>query len=119
MYRHMFLLLSVLSHPRKEQSYSQKTGYCILVLQFSFFQMIFRILGCIPRVIFDCLYFIPCFRGIFLTSVWLIASTRLISLETNPASSFLMTMWKMVIHNLFLNFWLLSPQSYSPYRQIF
>ena len=82
MYRHMFLLLSVLSHPRRS-ILSQKTGYCILVLHF-FLQMISG-LGLCPRVIFDCLYFIPCFRRIFLTSVWLIASTRLISLETNPA----------------------------------
>ena len=118
MYRHMFLLLSVLSHPRRAGSESEDR---LLYLNSSilFFSNDIQDLGCTPRVIFDCLYFIPCFRRIFLTSVWLIASTRLISLETNPAKYFLMTMWKMVIHNLFLNFWLLSPQSYSPYRQIF
>ena len=58
---------------------------CTLVLQFAFFQMVFWVLCYFPRVIFDCLYLIPCFRRMFLTSVWLMLSTRLISLEIKPA----------------------------------
>ena len=84
-YRHMFLPLSAPSHPRRAE-HNHLEGCHTLDLQSSFFQMVFWV-RLFPSVIFDCLSLIPCFRRMFLISVWLIVSTRLISLDMYPAST--------------------------------